>query len=184
MYGLDTRRGKADAPTEDEVMKIFTEDKASSPTRNWAFGHAVSLGDIAAHVWWGRGGQGDPKDHFTRDETPRVSEARVRPVVDALVLAGKLLPVSETENYAARRLVATHPRRNATYYALGEQVRQAVEEDQARVAHIAEAEKVVSILHARRGGEFSKVGVTSQGAISVVLTPEQAVTVFDLGSTR
>lgn len=177
MYGQYTRRQPADPVTQDEVLSAFT---SSDRTYVDVVGHAVSIGVLALAIWHRRGGVGDQNDRHNADPTPRITEARLRPVLDELVRDGKIDFIHEDTNSGALVLVDGHPRRDATYYGLSKDIGDAVNKDNARKELVKEATVLAERLNGRAG--LIKAQATNVGCVSVMLTMDQARTLFGLHS--
>jgi hypothetical protein len=141
-------------PTEDEIVSVLTWD-----------GRAVveSVGGI---VWL-----------LERYFSIKTSEHTVKPLVLALMKAGRLKMVSRDINSGALALAHRHIREGATYYGPAAEVTEAHRQWQDRYIARADAAKLVGDMHDVDGpDEFkdSKITYDGEGNIRLTISQEQA----------
>lgn len=166
------RRGSAPAPTSTEVIDVLENSRGGQ--------EALAATELATRIWWDRGGRGNPYKVGNDDPTPRVFPPRLKVVLEEMVRAGTLLPVSDHQNPHARLLMVPFWQHGATYYGLADQVRAVQQAEEQRLARRNEAMELVRQVRQHYGGMLKNVMTTPSGEVSLSLTVEQFRQLFDL----
>lgn len=166
------RRETAPAPTPDEVQDVLENSGAGQ--------YALAVTELATRIWWDRGGVGNPYDIANSDPTPRIFPDRLKVLLEEMVHARTLLPVSEKWNYQARSAMVPNPQHGATYYGLTEQVIAACEVGEKRMIRRDEAIALVRQVREYYSEVLKDVVTTPSGDISLLMSIEQFRHFFDL----
>lgn len=171
-----SRTNVAPPPTREEVLAVFSggdEDRV------------YTAGDVAAKIYWNRGGIGNPKDvgPLLR-EVARVlpiGSGRVKKLLIDMVEDGTLL--SET-GYRANRLgrVWGNLRKDTQYFALRTSAEAAISLREVAAQRAEQMREFAITLENILSGQVTAVRPENDH-IAVILSVEQAHAMFNLSST-
>lgn len=161
--------------TEDEVTAMFL-----------AYEYVLSATDVATHVWWMRGGTGEPAEYrrnawdpARRPAVPLISRENVQKALDRMVTVGTLVVRT---GQAAVELGATYrtPQPNARYYALAEQAKKSAERDREQVERRRRIEVGAARLSALAVGRVLGIDVEPDGTLLIRADLDQARALLDI----